>query len=175
MCCQLVYAWGPWAISIGDGLLMGLAEFQVAAERRRSTAPNALAAISKASFEIPGLHNVVYVMPAPWRWCPPVHHTPPIPRRPFTSSIGCRRPAPAFFWRPCWRHLAADSAREIRHEFSGHAAEDALAAVHDRLHAGHRLHHALQRHGRDARPGVHADRLALSASSPPCSAGWASR
>ena len=51
----------------------------------------------------------------------------------------------------------------------------ALAAGHDRRHAGPRLHHALQRHGRDARPGVHAHRRGCIRSSRRCSAGSAWR
>ena len=42
------------------------------------------------------------------------------------------------------------------------AAAHALAARDDHADAGARLRHALRRHRRDARPGVHADRLALS-------------
>ncbi len=60
------------------------------------------------------------------------------------------------------RILAGHRAAALRSLVPGDLPSHALAAVHDRLHAGHRLHDALQRHGRHAGPGLHAHGAGLS-------------
>jgi len=57
---QLVYAWGPWALLSVMVFLWGWPSFKSLLSGGDPQHPNPLAAISKASFEIPGLHNVVY-------------------------------------------------------------------------------------------------------------------
>lgn len=57
---QLVYAWGPWALLSVMVFLWGWPSFKSLLNGGDPKYPNPLAAISKASFEIPGLHNVVY-------------------------------------------------------------------------------------------------------------------
>ena len=57
---QLIYAWGPWALLSVMVFLWGWPSFKSFLNGGDPSQPNPLAAISKASFEIPGLHNVVY-------------------------------------------------------------------------------------------------------------------
>jgi lactate permease len=57
---QLVHAWGPWALLSVMVFLWGWPSFKSLLNGGDPQHPNPLTAISKASFEIPGLHNVVY-------------------------------------------------------------------------------------------------------------------
>lgn len=57
---QLAYAWGPWALLSVMVFLWGWPSFKTLLNGGDAAAPNVLASIGKASFEIPGLHDVVY-------------------------------------------------------------------------------------------------------------------
>ncbi len=57
---QLIHAWGPWALLSVMVFLWGWPSFKSILNGGDPSQPNALGAISKASFEIPGLHNVIY-------------------------------------------------------------------------------------------------------------------
>jgi lactate permease len=57
---QLIYAWGPWAILSLMVFLWGWPSFKTQLNGGDPKNPNFLAAVSKPSFEVPALHNVVY-------------------------------------------------------------------------------------------------------------------
>lgn len=57
---QLIYAWGPWAILSIMVFLWGWPSFKSQLNGGDPKNPNAFAAIAKPSFEVPGLHNLVY-------------------------------------------------------------------------------------------------------------------
>src|SRR5262249_41170205 len=57
---QLVYAWGPWALLSVMVFLWGWPSFKLMLNGGDPKHPNLLANISKVSFQIPRLHNVVY-------------------------------------------------------------------------------------------------------------------
>ena len=61
-----------------------------------------------------------------------------------------------------FRDLDGRVAAPVHQDILPSAPHARLATIYDRLHAGDRLHHAVQRHRRHARAGVHAYRRALS-------------
>ncbi|HEY4308605.1 MAG TPA: lactate permease LctP family transporter [Pirellulales bacterium] len=56
----IMYAWMPWVILSVMVFLWGWPSFKTALNGGTTENPNALAGISKLTFEVPGLHNVVY-------------------------------------------------------------------------------------------------------------------
>lgn len=57
---QLIYAWGPWALLSVMVFLWGWPSFKSFLNGGDPQQPNLLARVSKVSFPVPGLHNVVY-------------------------------------------------------------------------------------------------------------------
>ncbi len=72
------------------------------------------------------------------------------------------------------RILAQDRPGPLFVRLLRYVLQNALAPVHHCLHVGHRLYHALQRHGRHAGPRLHAYRRFLSDVRGPAWAGSAS-
>jgi len=57
---QTLHAWGPWALLSVMVFVWGWPSFKTLLNGGDPQAPNRLASIGRASWEIPGLHNVVY-------------------------------------------------------------------------------------------------------------------
>ena len=57
---QLVVAWGPWALLSAMVFLWGWPSFKSMLNGGDPRSPNVLAAVSRRTFEIPALHNLVY-------------------------------------------------------------------------------------------------------------------
>ena len=162
---QIAYAWMPWVLLSVMIFLWGWPSWKETLNGGPKDAPNWLAGVSKISFEVPYLHNVVY------RNAPVVElveqpdgsRGPPKPRRPCTTSTGSRPRARASSWPPCSRRSGCGSVcGAFCLRVRTHAVARPLGAVHDRLHVGPGLHHEIQRGRRHARPGLHAHRLVLS-------------
>jgi len=129
---MLVLRLGSLGVPVGDGLLRGLADFQVADERRaiRSIRTRWRRSAKHRSKKFP-LHNVV-IVPAPWRWLPAGSVGGPTVRsrkRPLRFTW-CRRTARAFLWRAVlsafWIKIPPV---KFQPRVPRHDAEDALALL----------------------------------------------